>query len=97
CMGFIIANMLGTPRFAQLIGSVIFYPMLAISRMFVPPSSMPRPLPLLGNVLPMSHAVALLRGAWVGAGWLVLLPHLGALALTIAICLALTTRVFRWE
>jgi hypothetical protein len=52
---------------------------------------------VLGGVLPMSHAVALLRGAWVGAGWLELLPHLGALALTIAISLALTTRVFRWE
>jgi hypothetical protein len=45
----------------------------------------------------MSHAVALLRGAWVGTGWPELLPHVGVLALTIAICLALTTRVFRWE
>ena len=97
CMGFIIASMVATARFAQLIGSAIFYPMLAISGMFVPLASMPRPLALLGRVLPMSHAVALLRGAWVGTGWLVLLPHLGALALTIAICLALTARVFRWE
>jgi ABC-2 type transport system permease protein len=97
CMGFIVASMVTTARFAQLIGSVVFYPMLVVSGMFVPLSSMPRPLALLGDVLPMSHAVALLRGAWVGAGWLVLLPHLGALALTIAICLGLTTRVFRWE
>ena len=97
CMGFIVASMVGTARFAQLIGSVIFYPMLVVSGMFVPLSSMPRPLAVIGTALPMSHAVALLRGAWVGAGWLVLLPHLGALALTIAICLALTTRVFRWE
>ena len=97
CMGFIVASMVGTARFAQLIGSTIFYPMLAVSGMFVPLSAMPRPLALLGNVLPMSHAVELLRGAWVGAGWLVLLPHVGALALTIAICLALTTRFFRWE
>lgn len=96
-MGFVIASMVGTARFAQLIGSSIFYPMLAISGMFVPLSSMPRPWGLLGNILPMSHAVALLRGAWVGADWLQLLPHLGALALTIAICLALTARVFRWE
>jgi ABC-type multidrug transport system permease subunit len=71
--------------------------MLAVSGMFVPLSSMPRSVALLGSVLPMSHAVALLRGAWVGAGWLVLLPHLGALVLTIVICLVLTTRVFRWE
>jgi ABC-2 type transport system permease protein len=97
CMGFIIASMVGTARFAQLIGSTVFYPMLAVSGMFVPLSALPRAWALLGNVLPMSHAVALLRGAWVGASWLALLPHLGVLALTIAICLALTTRVFRWE
>jgi ABC-2 type transport system permease protein len=97
CMGFVIASMVGTARFAQLIGSAIFYPMLVVSGMFAPLSSLPRPWAVLGNLLPMSHAVALLRGAWTGAGWLVLLPHLGALALTIAICLALTARVFRWE
>jgi len=96
-MGFVIASMGGAARFAQLIGSAIFYPQLAVSGMFVPLASMPRPWALLGNILPMSHAVALLRGAWVGADWLTLLPHLGPLALTIAICLALTTRVFRWE
>jgi ABC-2 type transport system permease protein len=97
CMGFVIASMVATARFAQLIGGAIFYPMLGVSGMFVPLSSMPRPWALLGSVLPMSHAVALLRGAWVGASWVVLLPHLGALALAIAVCLALTSRVFRWE
>ena len=97
CMGFVIASMVGTARFAQLIGSVVFYPMLVISGMFVPLSTFPRPLATLGSVLPMSHAVELLRGAWAGTSWIALLPHLGVLALTIAICLALTTRVFRWE
>ena len=97
CMGFVVASMVGAARFAQLIGGAVFYPMLAVSGMFVPLSSLPRPWALVGNVLPMSHAVALLRGAWAGTSWLVLLPHVGALALTIAICLVLTTRVFRWE
>src|SRR5437899_3217111 len=82
CMGFVVASMVGAARFAQLIGSAIFYPMLVVSGMFVPLSSMPRPLAVLGRVLPMSHTVALLRGTWVGTSWLVLLPHLGALALT---------------
>ena len=62
--------------------------MLAISGMLVPLAAMPRPWPQIGAVLPMSHAVALLRGAWAGRSWLALGPHLGALALTIAICLA---------
>src|SRR5436190_10474170 len=97
CMGFVIASMVPTARFAQLIGTAISYPMGAIPGMFVPLASLPRPWALLGGALPMSHAVALLRGAWAGTGWLELMPHLGALGLTIAISLALTTRVFRWE
>jgi len=86
-----------TALFAQLIGSLVFYPMLAISGIFIPLASMPRSWVVVSNLLPMSHAVALLRGAWVGTHWLAMLPHLGALALTIVISLALTTRVFRWE
>src|SRR5206468_3373034 len=86
-LSIVIASMVATARFAQLIGSAIFYPMLAVSGMLVPLSSLPPPWALLGNLLPMSHAVALLRGAWVGASWLVLLPHLGVLALTIVLCL----------
>src|ERR1044072_8666974 len=97
CMGFVVASWVGTARFAQVTGSAVFYPMLGGSGVFVPLDSMPPPVAVVGGVLPMSHAVALLRGAWIGASWLTLLPHLGALALTIAICLALTTRVFRWE
>ena len=40
-IGFVIASIVPTARFAQPIGSVILYPMLAISGIFVPPESMP--------------------------------------------------------
>jgi ABC-2 type transport system permease protein len=96
-MGFVVASIVPTARFAQLIGSLVFYPMLAISGMLVPLSTMPRSWARIGAVLPMTHAVALLRGAWAGESWLAMTPHLGVLALTIAVCLVLTSRVFRWE
>jgi len=96
-MGFVVASMVGTARFAQLIGSLVFYPMLAISGMLYPLAAMPRAWAQVGAVLPLTHAVALLRGAWAGDSWLAMAPHLGVLALTIALCLALTSRVFRWE
>jgi ABC-2 type transport system permease protein len=96
-MGFVVASMVGTARFAQLIGSLVFYPMLAVSGMLFPLAAMPRPWQEIAAVLPMTHAVALLRGAWAGESWLAMGPHLGVLALTIAVCLALTSRVFRWE
>ena len=96
-MGFVIASIVPTARFAQPIGSLILYPMLGVSGLFTPLDSLPRAWALLGNALPMTHAVALMRGAWAGAGWLQMLPHLGVLALTTAICLAVSARVFRWE
>ena len=96
-MGFVVASMVDTARFAQLIGSLVFYPMLAISGMLYPLAAMPRAWAQVGAVLPLTHAVALLRGAWAGDSWLAMAPHLGVLALTIALCLALTSRVFRWE
>ena len=96
-MGFVVASMVATARFAQLIGSMVFYPMLAISGLFVPLAAMPASWARIGAALPLTHAVALLRGAWAGESWLAMAPHLGVLALTIAVCLVLTSRVFRWE
>ncbi len=96
-MGFVIASIVPTARFAQPIGSAILYPMLALSGMFVPLEAFPKGWAMLGNLLPVTHAVSLIQGAWVGAPWLELLPHAGVLVLTIAVCLVLTNRVFRWE
>jgi ABC-2 type transport system permease protein len=96
-MGFVIASIVPTARFAQPIGSAILYPMIALSGLFVPLAAMPGPWATLGRVLPFSHAVALIRGGWVGAGWLDQLPHVGALVATIAVCLVISDRVFRWE
>ena len=49
CMGFVIASWVGTARFAQVIGGAIFYPMIGVSGMFVPLSSLPRPWALIGS------------------------------------------------
>jgi hypothetical protein len=71
--------------------------MIAVSGLFVPLAAMPGPWAMLGRTLPITHAVALLRGASVGASWHEQLPHVGALVATIAICLVISDRVFRWE
>ena len=96
-MGFVIASIVPTARFAQPIGTALLYPMIAVSGLFVPLAAMPMPWPILGRMLPITHAVALLRGASVGAGWLEQWPHVGALLATIAICVVISDRVFRWE
>jgi ABC-2 type transport system permease protein len=96
-LGFLIASIVPTARFAQPIGSLVFYPMLGVSGLFVPIESLPPTLEGLARVLPLSYAVSLLRGTWRGESWLSHAGDVVALTLIFAVCLVLSTKVFRWE
>jgi ABC-2 type transport system permease protein len=96
-IGFLIASIVPTARFAQPIGSLLLYPMVAISGLFVPVESLPRPLELLSRALPLTYAVSLLQGIWQGERWSSHLGEVTALVIAFAVCTALSTRVFRWE
>lgn len=96
-IGFVIASIVPTARFAQPISVVILYPMLVVSGLFMPIATMPRALQSLSRVLPFTYAVALLEGIWKGDAWL---PHAGdvvALVLVFVVSTALSAKVFRWE
>lgn len=96
-MGFVIASLVRTARFAQPVGALVFYPMIALSGLFVPIESMPYGLQLLARLLPMTYIVSLLGGIWNGASWFAHLGDLAALAILSAICTAIAARVFKWE
>ena len=96
-LGFLIASLVPTARFAQPLGSILLYPMLAISGLFFPIERLPTGWQWLAQALPLTHAVSLLRGIWTGEGWLANWPSVAALALFFVICTALSQRVFRWE
>ena len=65
-LGFVIASLVPTARFAQPIGALILYPMLGLSGLFVPVDSLPAGLQAVARVLPLTYAVSLLRGIWRG-------------------------------
>ncbi len=96
-LGFVIASLVPTARFAQPIGASLLYPMLALSGLFVPVERLPVFWRGVASVLPTTHAVALLQGVWDGAGWGAHLGDVAALVASAAVCLAVSTRVFRWE
>jgi ABC-2 type transport system permease protein len=94
-LGFVIASLVPTARFAQPISALLLYPMIAMSGLFFPLDEMSPPLTTLALTFPTTHAVSLMQGIWDGAGW-----DLGSAAALIAVfgvCTALSTRVFRWE
>jgi ABC-2 type transport system permease protein len=96
-LGFVIASLVPTARFAQPIGTLILYPMLGVSGLFVPVASLPPMLQALARVLPLTYAVSLLRGIWHGEGWS---AHIGDVTVLSVMFLAFTTisaKVFRWE
>ena len=68
-IGFLIASIVPTARFAQLIGGFIMYPMVGFSGLFVPVEALPPVLHAVARVLPLTYAVALLQGIWNGDAW----------------------------
>jgi len=96
-IGFVIASIVPTARFAQPLGGAILYPMLGLSGLFVPLAMMPPSLRAVARVLPLTYAVSLLQGILKGDAWSAHLGDIGALAIVCVLGTALSARVFRWE
>ena len=96
-LGFVMASIVPTARFAQPIGAAVLYPLLAISGLFFPVDRLPRALQVIAFLFPTTHAVALLQGIWNGSGWGAHAVDVAALLVLFAAFTALSTRIFRWE
>jgi len=96
-IGFLIASIVPTARFAQPIGAVIMYPMIAVSGLFVPVAALPPAARAAASVVPLTYAVSLLEGIWKGDPWWAHTHDIAALAMTFIVCTALSAKVFRWE
>jgi len=96
-IGFVIASIVPTARFAQPIGAIILYPMIALSGLFVPVDALPPALHAVSRALPLTYAVSLMQGIWVGDAWSAHLGDIAALVVIFMACTALSAKVFRWE
>jgi ABC-2 type transport system permease protein len=96
-LGFVLASIVPTARFAQPLGAVILYPMIAISGLFFPVERMAPALRYTAQLLPTTHMVGLLEGVWAGDPYRALLPHVAGLMLIFAVFVAISAKVFRWE
>jgi ABC-2 type transport system permease protein len=96
-VGFVIASIVPTARFAQPIGAIILYPMIALSGLFVPVSSLPPALQLVAKGLPITYTVSLLQGMWKGDPWSAHGGDVVALVVVFVVCTAISEKVFRWE
>ncbi len=96
-IGFVIASLVPTARFAQPIATVILYPMLGLCGLFVPIESLPPAMQALSRIVPLTYAVSLLKGIFSGDGWAAHTGDVAALVVVFIVCTALSAKVFRWE
>ena len=71
--------------------------MIAFCGLFVPISHLPPLLRAVARVLPLTYAVNLLEGIWIGDGWLTHLGDVAALTVLFLVFTAISAKIFRWE
>jgi ABC-2 type transport system permease protein len=95
--GYLIASLAPGARSAQVIGMVIFYPMMFLSGSGMPLEILPESVQRISTFLPMTYMVRLLRGLWFGESWGEYLLEVAVLVGVLVICGGLAARFFRWE
>ena len=96
-IGYFLAGLAPTARVAQVVGMVIFYPMMFLSGSAIPLEAMPEGVRNVSRFIPLTHVVALLKGLWFGDSWGEYLAEVGILIGLLVIGMVVSARTFRWE
>jgi len=96
-LGYIIASLAPTARMAQVVGMVIFFPMMFLSGAGMPLQLLPEGMRRVSDFLPLSYVVRLVQGLWFGDPWRELwLPTVVLGGITV-LGTIFAARLFRWE
>lgn len=96
-IGFIVASLVRTARFAPPLGSLVLYSMLPFCGLFMPIDALPPAMQAISRVVPLTYAVSLLSGIWRGDPWSAHVGDVAALLVVFGVCTFVAARVFRWE
>ena len=96
-IGYLIASLASTARIAQVVGQLLFFPMMFLSGAALPLHIMPEGVRRVSEILPMTHGVRLLQNLWFGKGWGASTTEILVMVGTLTVGLVLSARSFRWE
>jgi ABC-2 type transport system permease protein len=94
-IGLMIAAVARTERGAVLFANLLYFPMIFLSGATLPSELFPQTLRDVTQVLPLTHAVTVLKAAWLGGEGFpaASVVYLGVCAL---VCIGVAIRTFRW-
>ena len=96
-LGFVLAAVMPNARTAQVVGMVIFYPMLFLSGAGMPLEILPDKVRNISKFLPLTYVVTLLRGLWTGGSWDQYNTEVIVLVTLLAVGVLISAKAFRWE
>lgn len=96
-MGFVIASVAPNMKSATAIANILYYPMLFLTGATVPLETMPDTMKKIADFLPMTHAVKLLKGVWLGENLGDYMTQIYVLAATLVVGIIISVFTFRWE
>ncbi len=95
-LGLLIASLCRTVKTANVVCSIVYFPMLFLSGATIPFELFPRPLQTMASFLPLTQGIKLLKSISLGLETNLLLPLI-ILFGSLAIGVILSMRFFRWE
>lgn len=96
-LGYLIASLAPNPRTANVVGMVIFYPMMFLSGAAMPIEVLPEGVRRVSEFLPLTYVVRLLRGVWFGEPLSGLTGEIAVVLGVLVVGTVIAVSLFRWE
>lgn len=96
-IGMLMASLCKNIKIANVVCSIVYFPMLFLSGATIPYEIFPKPLQLVSNVLPLTQGIKLLKGFSLGLPQESLLVPIVIMLLWSIIGISVSIKTFIWE
>ncbi len=96
-IGMMVAGIAPNTKIADVIASILYFPMLIFSGATLPYEIMPEALQRIANFLPLTQGIKLLKAASLGYDVNNVLAPIIILVVIAALCTGIAIRYFQWE
>jgi len=96
-LGFIIASFSPNIKFATVVANIVYFPMIFLTGATLPLEIMPETMVNISKIIPLTYAVELLKGVWLGGELSEYLRQIFVLFGILVLCAIISIKNFRWE
>lgn len=96
-LGMLVASVSPNMKTANLLCTILYFPMLIFSGATLPYEIMPKGMKIVANLMPLTQGIKLLKATSLGTPIENMLLPLVVMSVVALVCIATSIRYFRWE